>query len=179
MADTDASPSLSVRLRPVRGVIAGLGALSLIVCGVASLSIAIEIALGNPEPTAILVMGGVGLYFLFFGILLLWLMIDLFRLPAPLIMIGPEGVFDRRLSAEPIPWDRLSWRRTWLFGFGGAVQLDTDFPLKPRLPQRALALLNRLCRYPAWNIVAFCTDADAKGIARVMEHFSPRGGREG
>lgn len=89
--------------------------------------------------------------------------------PAPVLAIGPEGVFDRRLSATTIPWREI--RFVGVFHLRGT---QVTFELTPagdalvRPFERALARLSRLFLLPGYGVVLMGTDARAEEVAAAM-----------
>ena len=89
--------------------------------------------------------------------------------PDPVLALGPEGFFDRRLCPRAIPWDQVT--RVDIY-HARAVQVMLD--LTPaanarvrRLP-RLLARLNRGVGLPGYSLSLMATDAQDIDIARAM-----------
>lgn len=100
--------------------------------------------------------------------------IDMLRLPAPILSIGPDGLHDRRLSAALIPWKAIRWRRVILSttrANGDTVQMwiDADVPIRPAM--RALALGNRLVGRPPYSVLTFALGSRTDAIAATMNQF--------
>ncbi len=100
--------------------------------------------------------------------------LDMLRLPEPILSIGPDGLRDRRLSDALIPWEAIRWRRVILSttrANGDTVQLwiDTDVPIRPAM--RALALGNRLVGRPPYSVLTFALGIQTDAIAGAMNRF--------
>jgi hypothetical protein len=89
--------------------------------------------------------------------------------PDPVLALGPEGYFDRRLCPHPIAWHLVS--RVVVYHARG---VQVAFELAPaadagvrRLP-RLLARLNRSVGLPGYSLSLMATDAQDIDIARAM-----------
>jgi hypothetical protein len=92
------------------------------------------------------------------------------------IEMTAEGFRDRRLSAELIPWEAVSWKLVFN-GRSHAVQIDIAAPWRERLSifwaQRALGRFNRLLRHPEFTVLTLATGRSAHDIAALITPFKP------
>lgn len=95
--------------------------------------------------------------------------------PGPVLAIGPEGFFDRRLCARTIGWAEVC-RVDIYYARGVQVMFDLApgadalvywFP-------RALARLNRVVGLPGYSLPLMGTDADAVAVAKAMHGWHAR-----
>lgn len=92
------------------------------------------------------------------------------------IEMGAEGLRDRRLSETVIPWETIRWKILFN-GRSYSLKFDVAEPtlgmLRPSLPRRSLALLNRLVGYPAFTMATLGTGLSSHQLAARMERFKP------
>lgn len=89
--------------------------------------------------------------------------------PDPVLALGPEGFFDRRLCPRTIPWDQV--RRVDIYHARGVQVMfdlapEADAGVRP-LP-RLLARLNRGVGLAGYSLSLMATDAPDIEIARAM-----------
>jgi hypothetical protein len=92
------------------------------------------------------------------------------------IELTDAGLLDRRLSANPIPWDTISWKVIFN-GRSYALQMDVAEPARSAAkiawPARALGLFSRMLRQPEFNVAALGTGLSAHDIGRRIAAFKP------
>ena len=95
-------------------------------------------------------------------------------LPGNAIEMTEAGLLDRRLSANPIPWDDISWKVIFN-GRSYAVQMDVAEPTRSAAaiawPARALGLFSRMLRQPEFTVAALGTGLSAHDIGQRMAGF--------
>lgn len=169
-------PTLTANAR--RGwALAVLAGLALGAAGAAGV-LAIGLAIGRAEPVFAILASVSGLVLL--GLLGLeartaWL---LWREPDPILTIGPEGLWDRRLSPAPIPWAALDWQRvtvTQKRRAVDAVRFDTDAPERTRFHARLLARLNARFGYVPYAVMQIGLDTTTDAIAAACARHKPPG----
>ncbi len=90
--------------------------------------------------------------------------------PAPVLAIGPQGVFDRRLAAETIPWREIRYVGVYrLRGTQVMFELTPEGDAMVHPFGRALARLSRLFLLPGYSVVLMGTDARAEEVAASMQ----------
>ena len=87
--------------------------------------------------------------------------------PDPVLAIGPEGFFDRRLCPQPIPWAQVT-RVDIYHARGVQVLFDLAPAVEVRRLPRLLARLNRSVGLPGYSLSLMATDAQDIDIARAM-----------
>ena len=102
------------------------------------------------------------------------------RLPGPVIEIGPEGLRDRRLSSEIIPWDRIRWSRIGFRGFNqvtrtrvsmGELVFDVDGPFRARALFWPVAAVYRLIAPHPWPLLTFGTRLRPEKLATELTRY--------
>ncbi len=95
------------------------------------------------------------------------------------IEMTDEGLRDRRLTLDPIPWENISWK-VMFNGRSYAVQMDVAEPARSaahiRWPARAMGLFTRLLRQPEFTVAALGTGLSAHDIGQRMAAFKPAKG---
>ena len=98
------------------------------------------------------------------------------RITGAAIELGPEGLLDRRLSDQRLPWQAIRWKVIFN-GRSYAVQFDLAEPTRSdariHWPQRALGLLSRSLRQPEFTVSTLGTGLSAHALAKRLERFSP------
>lgn len=171
-----AGPPPVLTARPVAGrsVLFGLGGAAALIAGAAVVVMSVQMwAEGLWYLTPL--FGAAGLACVALGVLVLWYLADLWRLPQPLIAVSREGLLDRRLSPGILPWEALRWQRVIGTGrgVGDSVLIGTDRALTPRPPQRALALLFGWRGHLPWPVLTVATDSTAEALAEALLRFRP------
>lgn len=171
-----AGPGPMLEVRPVTGraVLFGLGGAAALLAGAAVVAMSVQMwAEGLWFLTPL--FGPAGLACIGIGVLVLSYLADMLRLPQPLIAVSHEGLLDRRLSPEILPWESLRWHRVIGTGrgVGDSVLIDTDRPLAPRAPQRVLARLFFWRGYLPWPVLTVATDCSAEALATALLRFLP------
>lgn len=93
--------------------------------------------------------------------------------PEPTIVIGPEGLFDRRLSASTIPWAEIVRLEVY-----HSRTTQVMFDLSPQGDalihpfERALARLARCFLLPGYSMVLIGTDADVEDVVVAMRRYA-------
>ncbi len=89
--------------------------------------------------------------------------------PAPVIGLGPDGLFDRRLADAPIPWGEVAVVDVYYLR---SVQVMFDLTpagnARVRPFERFLARLSRMMLMHGYSVVLMGTDADASDLAAAM-----------
>jgi hypothetical protein len=93
------------------------------------------------------------------------------RLDGPLIELSPDGLRDRRISEETLPWERLIWRAVATPRGPAPPQFWTDRPIAARWPYRLLAILNMVLRQPPYTVLPPATGKTAAELAALMSRF--------
>lgn len=155
----------------VLGLMVAAG-LAVIVLSAASAVAAPELALGVVAGLAVVVALGNELS-------AAW---HLWRSPGPVVVIGPEGLWDRRLSAAPIPWQALRWRRVTRStkrSAMDAVRFELAGPEaqsaapRLRLPARLMAPVNRLAGLLPYAVSPVGLDTHTHWIAEACARYQP------
>ena len=98
------------------------------------------------------------------------------RLSKPAIEMTAEGLLDRRLARERIPWEAVSWKVIFN-GRSYSVQVDLAEPARGKLgiywDQRVSGLVSRMLRQPEFAVVSTGTGLSAHEIGSRMEQFRP------
>lgn len=93
--------------------------------------------------------------------------------PTPTLVIGPEGLFDRRLSNQTIPWAEVVRLEVY---HSRTTQVMFDLsPVGDALIhpfERALARLARCVLLPGYSVVLIGTDADVKDVVVAMRRHA-------
>ncbi|MCC6000611.1 MAG: hypothetical protein JJU19_07060 [Pararhodobacter sp.] len=149
-------------------------ALWLLMALAALMVVALAVEMMAELPWAGLIFLAMGLATGAAGVTGAWGTLDMLRLPAPILTIGPAGVHDRRLSATPIPWEAIRWRRVILSttrANGDTVQLwiDANIPIRP--PMRVLAVANRMLGRPPYSVLTFALEIQTDAIAAAMNRY--------
>ncbi len=102
----------------------------------------------------------------------------LLRSPDATLTIGPDGLWDRRLSPGPIPWAALRWRRVTRStkrAAMDAVRLDLDPQAAARTypTVRLLAAVNRLARLLPYPVTPVGLDRSTAEIAAACARYKP------
>lgn len=123
------------------------------------------------------------------GLLALWLgaaavvvtlgAVDLFRLPHPILDIGPEGVLDRRIGPRRFAWADLDWRVARFvtpYGETEQVQIRLARPYPLRRAARGAQVLGRVLPFAAFRdrplfIAPIGPDAPTDRIAATMTRY--------
>lgn len=163
-------------MQPVAGrsVLFGLGGAAALLAGAAVVVMSAQMwAEGAWYLT--LLFGPVGLVCIALGVLVLWYLADLWRLPRPVITVSREGLLDHRLSPELLPWEALRWQRVVGTGrgVGDSVLIAAEHPLTPRPPQRALSRLFAWRGHLPWPVLTVATDTKAEALAAALLTFLP------
>lgn len=106
----------------------------------------------------------------------LWTALQVLLLPDPILTLGPEGLWDRRLSPAPLPWAAIRWRRVTVSRkrkAADSVQFHLDAPHPLHLPARAQGLANRMLGYPPYTVQAMGLDATTDQIAAACARYKP------
>jgi hypothetical protein len=92
------------------------------------------------------------------------------------IELTDAGLLDRRLSANPIPWDTISWKVIFN-GRSYSLQMNIAEPARSAAviawPARALGLLSRVLRQPEFAIASLGTGLSAHDIGARFAPFKP------
>jgi hypothetical protein len=92
------------------------------------------------------------------------------------IELTDAGLLDRRLSANPIPWDTISWKVIFN-GRSYSLQMNIAEPARSAAgiawPARALGLLSRVLRQPEFAIASLGTGLSAHDIGERFAPFKP------
>lgn len=92
------------------------------------------------------------------------------------IELTDAGLLDRRLSANPIPWDTISWKVIFN-GRSYSLQMNIAEPVRSAAgiawPARALGLLSRVLRQPEFAIASLGTGLSAHDIGARFAPFKP------
>lgn len=123
----------SLHIPGSRRKLAGLAGLGIVMTGASAL-----VALQNG---AGLIVGGIGV--LFFGACLGVALRRLARAGEPVVTLSPEGVLDRRVTREIVPWEAVRDITTW-HGHGQRIMvLAIDPAVEGRLAPTAVARWTR------------------------------------
>jgi hypothetical protein len=129
---------------------------------------------GENGGAAILIL--MGLLLAAAGVVLTGLTWRIARLRGPAIEMTAEGLLDRRLARQRIPWEALAWKIIFN-GRSYSVQLDVAEPARSGLGvywhQRAAGLVSRMLRQPEFSVVSMGTGLSAHEIGKRMERFRP------
>lgn len=127
----------------------------------------------NGGPILLMVMG---LVLVLAGLVMSGLCWRVARLKGAAIEMRPEGLMDRRLARNAIPWEAISWKVIFN-GRSYSLQLDIAEPARSTAGiywyQRALGLFSRMLRQPAFTVVTLGTGLGAEEIGRRMTPFKP------
>ncbi len=93
------------------------------------------------------------------------------RLEGPLVELGSDGLRDRRISDETLPWDRLTWRSVTTPRGPAPPQFRTELRIDARWPYRLLAVLNMVLRQPPYTVLPLATGKSAAELAELMSRF--------
>jgi hypothetical protein len=134
--------------------------------------------LGPSENGMAVLLIAMGLMLAAAGVVMTGLCWRIARLKGPAIEIGPGGLRDHRLSSALLPWEDVSWTVRFN-GLSHGLYLDVAEPrrssFRPYWHQKAVALFNRLFRYPEFSIATLGTGLGAQGIAKRLAAFkAPR-----
>lgn len=92
------------------------------------------------------------------------------------IELTDAGLLDRRLSANPISWDTISWKVIFN-GRSYSLQMNIAEPARSAAgiawPARALGLLSRVLRQPEFAIASLGTGLSAHDIGARFAPFKP------
>lgn len=98
------------------------------------------------------------------------------RLRKPAIEMTADGLLDRRLARERIPWEAVSWKVIFN-GRNYSVQMNIAEPTRGRVGiywhQRISGLVSRMLRQPEFAVVSMGTGLSAQQIGARMERFRP------
>ncbi|MFN4141959.1 hypothetical protein, partial [Aestuariivirga sp.] len=133
--------------------------------------------LGPSENGMAILLMGMGLLLAAAGLVLAGLAWRIAWLRGPALELTEEGLRDRRLSPDVIPWDAISWR-VMFNGRSYSLQFDVAEAQRKILriywPHRAMALFNRLMRHPEFTVVTLGTGLTAEAIGARMNSFKTR-----
>lgn len=95
-------------------------------------------------------------------------------LRGPAIEMREDGIIDRRLSPETIPWEAISWKilfngRSYSLRFEVAEPVRQSLVLSPL--HRLVAGFNRLLRQPGFTLHALGTGQSAHQLGEKLKRF--------
>lgn len=169
-----AAPALTANARrPLTAAVALFWSLALFA---AVMVIALAAEIRGMIPVVALAFALGGLVLAASAVVGLWTAALLLIQPDPALTVGPEGLWDRRLSPAPLPWDAIRWRRVTVSRkrkAADAVQfrLTAPYPIHP--PARALALVNRMLGLPPYTVQAVGLDVGTDRIAAACALYRP------
>jgi hypothetical protein len=131
---------------------------------------------GENSSLIVLMLILMGLVLVAAGVVMCGLCWQVARLREPAVEMTAEGLLDRRLAPNIIPWEAISWNVIFN-GRSYSVQLDIAEPTRSAAGiywhQRALSLFSRMLRQPAFAVVTLGTGLGAEEIGRRMTAFKP------
>lgn len=170
-------PPPTFEARPRRLLVAGLLAVLAVslAAGLAAAALSAAAAARAPVllagvPAGLLVMGAMAI-----ELAAAW---RLWRSPDAGLTIGPEGLWDRRVSAAPIPWAALRWRRVTRSTKRAAMDA-VRFDLDPAAlagvhgSVRLLAAINRLAGLLPYSVAPVGLDRTTPQIAEACARYKP------
>jgi len=149
------------------------GAVSLQGLGTAGYFIFIE----TPRPTAFaLVAIGLAVALVLFGLAFLAYAVGRLRGPSDAITIGPDGLHDRAVSAQPIPWRdirdvavvRVRSGRCLVFGVAAGAELRAGIFLR----QHLAAAFEKALGYPGYHVHIMGTEAGVESVAQAIAPYA-------
>jgi hypothetical protein len=147
---------------------AGISALG----SVAAVRLATEAPDLPPEIFAIVL--GLAVFLAALGLRRAVLCLGQIRTPSPVLAIGPDGVFDRRLAPQTIPWAEIaSVDVVHMLGTRVMLGLAPAGQARIRPLERALARLSGFFLLPGYRIFVHGTEASAEEVAAALRrHFA-------
>jgi hypothetical protein len=171
------APAPTLTARP-RRLLAGVMGLALGLClgaGVFVVVLSAASALRSPVmlvgvPAGILVVAAMAI-----ELAAAWRLV---RSQGPVLTIGPEGLWDHRLSRAPIPWQALRWRRVTRSKKRAAMDtvrfdIDAGQIAHLHLAARLLAPVNRLAGLLPYSVNPVGIDAPTARIAEACARHKP------
>jgi hypothetical protein len=133
--------------------------------------------LGAHETGVAAVLIVAGLLLAAVGVVMAGLSIQAARLKGPAIEMRPEGLLDRRIAAQIIPWEAISWRivfngRAYSLQFDVAQVQRND--LRLYWAQAAMGQFNRMFSYPELTVLTLGTGHTAHQLGNQMDRFCPQ-----
>lgn len=132
--------------------------------------------LGPGENGAAVILILMGLLLVTAGAVLAGLSWRIASLRGNAIEMTAEGLLDRRLARQRIPWEAISWKVIFN-GRSYSVQMDVAEQARNTLGlywhQRASGLVSRMLRQPELSVVSIGTGLSAHEIAARMQRFRP------
>ncbi len=93
------------------------------------------------------------------------------RLDGPILEFGPNGLMDRRICDDPLPWATLTWRSVVTPRGPSPPQFHTNRAVAAHWPYRLLAILNLALRQPPYAVLPLATGKTAGELADLMARF--------
>ena len=119
------------------------------------------------------VLGLVGT--VFFGLCTIIVVIRIARMRAAVIVISPEGIWDQRVTEQPVSWRNVTEITVWTYLTGTFVQLALDIDTEKRLMKsllaRSLRLANKALGFSGLAISATGTEIDTDTLAALCDVY--------
>jgi len=100
------------------------------------------------------------------------------RAEGPAIVIGPDGLHDRRISAKPVPWPDIARVQVVRSAKG---MVSVMFEIVPAGEERAgihrgprfKSRINRALGFPGYDLIRVGNDSSVDGLIAAIQPFKP------
>jgi len=148
--------------------------------GLATAGYFIFIDMPQPQGLAIIVIG-IAIALVLFGLVFLAYAVGRLRGPPDAIMIGPDGLHDRAVSGQPIPWRDITDVAVvrvrglcLVFGVSAGAEMRAGIYLR----QHLAAVFEKALGYPGYHVHIMGTEAEVESVAQAIAPFATVRGRD-
>jgi hypothetical protein len=141
-------------------------------------AMAFAFALGQFEGAVAYVIPVLAIFLSALGLVYVRYCIRELRAEGPAIVIGPEGLHDRRISTKPIPWPDIARVEVIRHARGGVSVMFEIVPTReenfgiyggPRFKSR----ISRALGYCGYDLIRVGNDASVEGLVAAIQPFKP------